>query len=165
MKYEIEIDNKILQIELEQSADKIKAVIDGKPYEATLVRPEQNVYTLIIDNRVYELTIDQGKIEGEFTVRFAGRALQMRIIDRKHQKRGQKSLVTGAQSIPAPMPGRVIQVMKSPGDSVTAGESLMVVEAMKMQNDIGSPKTGTVVEIKVKPGQTVAAGEVLAVVE
>jgi pyruvate carboxylase subunit B len=165
MKYEVEIGNRTLQIELEQSAGLVKAVVDGTSYEATLIMPEQNVYMLLIGDRVFELIVERNKPEGEFTVRFAGETLQARIIDRKHQRRGSKASVAGAQSIMAPMPGRVIQVLKSPGDSVTAGESLMVVEAMKMQNEIGAPKTGKVVEIKVRPGQTVTAGEILAVVE
>ena len=165
MKYEVEIGNRTLQIELEQAAGRVKAVVDGTVYEAMLMMPEQNVYTLLIGDRVYELIVERNNPEGEFTVRFAGETLQARVIDRKHQRRGTKASLTGVQSIFAPMPGRVIKVLKSPGDSINAGESLLIVEAMKMQNEIGAPKTGTVVEIKVQPGQTVTAGEVLAVVE
>ena len=63
------------------------------------------------------------------------------------------------------MPGRVVQVLKASGESVKAGEGVLVIEAMKMQNELTAPKAGTIIEIKARPGQTVAANEALATIE
>ena len=63
------------------------------------------------------------------------------------------------------MPGKVVRLLVAVGDQVTPGQGLIVVEAMKMQNEMKSPKTGTVVEIKTKDGATVSAGEILIVIE
>jgi biotin carboxyl carrier protein len=71
----------------------------------------------------------------------------------------------GRVEIAALMPGKVVQLLVSPGDSVEAGQDLLVVEAMKMQNQVKSPKTGRVVEVRAQPGSAVAAGEVLMVIE
>ena len=71
----------------------------------------------------------------------------------------------GRAEISALMPGKVVQLLVSRGDSVEAGQGLLVVEAMKMQNEVKSPKAGRVAEVRAKPGAAVAAGEVLIVVE
>jgi biotin carboxyl carrier protein len=70
--------------------------------------------------------------------------------------------VEGRQQILAPMPGKIIRVLVQTGDKVEAGQGLLVVEAMKMQNEIRSPKSGTVERLLVKEGQPVNAGEILA---
>ena len=71
----------------------------------------------------------------------------------------------GRLDIAAPMPGKVVRLLVSPGDSVEAGQGLVVVEAMKMQNEMKSPRSGRVAEIKTKVDATVKAGEVLLVIE
>jgi biotin carboxyl carrier protein len=71
----------------------------------------------------------------------------------------------GRQEITASMPGKVIRVLVSQGETVEEGQGLIVVEAMKMQNEMKSPKGGMVMEVRVGPDATVSAGEVLVVVE
>ena len=71
----------------------------------------------------------------------------------------------GRQNLTAPMPGKVVRVLLHSGDEVSAGQGVVVVEAMKMQNEIKSPKTGRVIEVRVAEGATVTANQVLAVVE
>ncbi|MBC7929115.1 MAG: biotin/lipoyl-binding protein, partial [Rubrivivax sp.] len=71
----------------------------------------------------------------------------------------------GRAQINAPMPGKVVRVLVEAGQAVEAGAGLVVVEAMKMQNELKSPKTGTVSEVRVEPGATVNAGDVLVIIE
>ena len=71
----------------------------------------------------------------------------------------------GLQPVVAPMPGRVVRVLVSPGDDVAARQGVVVVEAMKMENELRSPKAGTVKEVNVTPGTSVEAGRVLVVIE
>jgi len=71
----------------------------------------------------------------------------------------------GRAQVAAPMPGKVVRVLVERGQAVEAGAGLVVVEAMKMQNELKSPKSGTVVELRVEAGATVNAGELLAVIE
>jgi biotin carboxyl carrier protein len=71
----------------------------------------------------------------------------------------------GRQEIAAPMPGKVVRVLVKVGDAVEEGQGVVVVEAMKMQNEMKSPKAGTVAEVRTRADATVSAGEVLIVVE
>jgi biotin carboxyl carrier protein len=71
----------------------------------------------------------------------------------------------GLQPVVAPMPGRVVRVLVGPGDAVAARQAVIVVEAMKMENELRSPKAGTVKEVSVTPGTSVEAGRVLVVIE
>jgi biotin carboxyl carrier protein len=71
----------------------------------------------------------------------------------------------GRQQLTAPMAGKVVRVLLKPNDEVAAGQGVVVVEAMKMQNEIKSPKAGRVIEIRVIEGATVTANQILAIVE
>ncbi|MBI4854968.1 MAG: biotin/lipoyl-binding protein [Acidobacteria bacterium] len=163
MKLEIEIADKTLSIDWEENDSIVKATIDGNSYELTLMSPTSNVYTLLFNNNVYELSVETNPLNN--TVKVADKVFTTKVVDRRQRGRKTDSATSGTQAISAPMPGRVVQVLKNVGDEVKSGEGVVVVEAMKMQNELGSPKNGHVTTIKVKAGQTVVAGEVLAIIE
>ena len=95
-----------------------------------------------------------------------GRRLSMEVFDPRDLRPGKgASSNHGRQEIAASMPGKVIRVLVAPGDTVEEGQGLVVVEAMKMQNEMKSPKAGQVAEVHARPDATVSAGEVLVVVE
>jgi biotin carboxyl carrier protein len=127
---------------------------------------------------------DGGVVEGEYSIEAlgsgtwsvliggrvyrveAGAPLAVELFDPRASRQRQGSASNhGRLNIAAPMPGKVVRVLVSAGDAVEEGQGLVVVEAMKMQNEMKSPKTGRVVEVRAKPDSTVAAGEVLMVVE
>ena len=119
------------------------------------------VWSILIAGRSYTAVLLAG---GEVSVN--GRVFRVEVFDPRSM-RGRRGAAgsEGRQNITAPMPGRVIRVLVEPGDDVAAGQGLIVVEAMKMQNEMKSPKAGRVVEVKTAAGATVAAGDILAVVE
>jgi biotin carboxyl carrier protein len=95
-----------------------------------------------------------------------GRAIAMEVFDpRDLRTAGRGGSTQGRQEITAPMPGKIVRVLVNVGDAVEEGQGVVVVEAMKMQNEMKSPKAGTVAEVRTRPDATVAAGEVLIVVE
>jgi biotin carboxyl carrier protein len=95
-----------------------------------------------------------------------GRAFAVEVFDpREMRARKSAGAGEGRQNIAAMMPGKVVRVLVAQGDEVEAGQGLIVVEAMKMQNEMKSPKAGRVIEVKTKPDATVAAGEILMVIE
>jgi biotin carboxyl carrier protein len=98
-------------------------------------------------------------------VNLAGETFSVRVIDRKHRPVGGEHSGDGQQMLTAPMPGKVVKVLSKVGDSVKAGQGIVVVEAMKMQNEIKSPRAGIVADIRVTEGLAVNANQVLAVVE
>jgi biotin carboxyl carrier protein len=125
-------------------------------------------YSVLIEGRSYVATLaSKGEIQatgGEIIVN--GRALNIEVQDpRKLRARGSAESGGGRQTIAAPMPGRVIRVLVEAGQEVEAGQGLIVVEAMKMQNEMKSPKTGKVLEIRTSAGAAVSAGDALLVIE
>ena len=95
-----------------------------------------------------------------------GRAMQIEVFDpRDLRTAGRGSAKDGRQEILSPMPGKVIRVLAAVGDTVEEGQGLVVVEAMKMQNEMKAPKSGTVIEIRTGADATVGAGEILLVIE
>jgi len=164
MRYEAEIDGRQLSIELEQRDGRIQARVGSREYELQVVSPEAGVYNFLTDNRVYEANV-WAPGPNSLRVLVGGHVFLVSIIDRKHRRPAAEYLMEGRQNLVAPMPGKVVRVLVAAGDEVELGQGVVVVEAMKMQNEIKSPKTGRIVEIRVVEGATVNANQVLAVVE
>jgi biotin carboxyl carrier protein len=137
--------------------------IDGRAIEADAVRISSNSYSMLIGGRSIEVAVE--KTHAGLLVRAGGREFQIEIIDPRswRRARGGGIELEGRQQLVAPMPGKIVRVLVKAGEQVTAGQGLLVIEAMKMQNEVRSPKSGTVEKLAAE-GQTVNAGEVLAVV-
>jgi biotin carboxyl carrier protein len=167
MMIQIELDGDLRQIELTQNHDgQYRAIIDGKPIAgitAQMLRP--GVLSLRIRGKAYRCVLEEST-EGT-VLHLAGRRLLYRAYDPRSLKsrRGRHGGAEGPKPVTAPMPGRVVRVLVSVGDIVEAHQGIVVIEAMKMQNELKSPKAGKVTQLRVEPGGTVAAGDVLAVVE
>ena len=127
--------------------------------------PKHVLGSFLLNTDVHECRVN-GRAE-DFDVSIRGRSYAVTIVDPKRLRSGQNSdrHHHGAAEIVAPMPGKVVRVQIEAGAEVEKGTGLVVVEAMKMQNEMKSPRSGVVVSINVKPGDTVNAGDVLAVVE
>jgi biotin carboxyl carrier protein len=135
---------------------------DDAPVEYTfdLVETEAGVYTVLIEGRSYEAIV---LAPGQISVN--GVAFDVEVFDPR-SLRGRRGAASsdGPQSIAAPMPGKIVRVLVAAGDEVAAGQGLVVVEAMKMQNEMKSPRAGRVAEVKIAAGATVTAGEILLVI-
>jgi len=117
-------------------------------------------YSVLLDGRSYRVSLGTNK-----EVWVNGRALAMEVFDTARRLAQAARTNRGRQEIAAMMPGKVIHVLVAAGDTVEEGQGLVVVEAMKMQNEIKSPKAGRVAEVRARPDATVGAGEILVVVE
>jgi biotin carboxyl carrier protein len=164
MKYEAEIDGRLISIELEQRNGRVSAIVDGREYDMEVIRPEKDAYLIFVGERVYEARV-WAEGANSLRVKLRDRLFTASIIDRKHRRATTDHSQEGQQHLIAPMPGKIVRVLLCQGDDVEAGQGVVVVEAMKMQNEIKSPKSGRVVEVRVSEGATVNANQVLAVVE
>ncbi|HTS24381.1 MAG TPA: biotin/lipoyl-containing protein [Bryobacteraceae bacterium] len=127
--------------------------------------PEPGVYSVLLDGFSYDAHVEESP-EGGLVVVIDGFRFEVEVTDprrwtRKSAGRGD----AGVQRITAPMPGKVVRVLVSTGDAVKAGQGLVVVEAMKMQNELKATRAGKVASVPAKEGATVTAGEVLATIE
>ena len=117
--------------------------------------------SVLLNGRSYRVSKGAGK---EIWVN--GRRIWMEVFDPRDLRPGQGATANqGRQEIAASMPGKVIRVLVAPGDAVEEGQGLVVVEAMKMQNEMKSPKAGRVAEVRARADARVGAGEILVVVE
>ncbi|MBI3949824.1 MAG: biotin/lipoyl-binding protein [Acidobacteria bacterium] len=164
MKYEIEVEGQQLVVELQCESERGTATINGNPVEFEVSEPEPGVYTLIFGNSVLEARAIGDPTQGSFEAIVGHNRIPLRIIDPRRRRRGGFT-VTGKIELSATMPGRVVRWLCQPGDPVTEGQGVVVLEAMKMQNEVRSPKAGRVREFRITPGQTVEGGTVLAVIE
>jgi biotin carboxyl carrier protein len=170
---------------------KLKAQLSGTEYDVSL-NLDDNFATVDIDGRRYDLEVrerasgeyvllngvkvhrcrvqrrhDSQPTDDSFEVVMGGESYEVLIVDPKRLRSGQSSAAhhAGAVEIVSPMPGKIVRVLAEVGASVDAGAGVIVVEAMKMQNEMKAPKAGVIVSINAKEGDTVNAGDVLAVIE
>jgi biotin carboxyl carrier protein len=137
---------------------------DAEERSAHVEMPEPGVYSVLLDGGVYDARVEE--THSGLVVVIDGYRFEMEVRDprrwsRKDAARGGE----GLQTVVAPMPGKVVRVLVKHGDEVKAGQGLLVVEAMKMQNEIKATRAGKILSLTVKEGATVAAGEVLASIE
>jgi len=149
---------------------KWQVVVDGRTMEidsqqlASVRQVEAGVYSVLLDGTSYEIRI-QPSLEG-LTASVAGRRFAVEVRDPRDASRGSRaSIGSGRQNVTAPMPGKVIRILVDTGDVVETAQGLVVVEAMKMQNELKATRPGRVVEIRARNGETVGAGDVLLVLE
>ncbi|MGI8470173.1 MAG: biotin/lipoyl-containing protein [Pyrinomonadaceae bacterium] len=162
MKLIAELGDEKIEIEIRREAEKVSATIDGRAYELKASEVEPNVYLLKHDNKIYQIYVAPHGI-----VNIGNRQLEVKLID---PKRLRASAASGANAdgiaeIKTAMPGKVARVLAEQGAEIKQGDGIIIVEAMKMQNEMKSPKDGIVKEIRFAEGATVNAGDVLAIIE
>ena len=164
MTYDIAIDGKPYRLDLEQREGRWSCRIDGREVEVDAVLARPNVLSLRIGNKAYEVKCERVGSDQHIWVGSARFAAELRD-PRSLRSRTRAAVEDGPRKLTAPMPGKVVRVLVSEGAEIEAGGGVLVVEAMKMQNEVKSPKKGTVQKILVKQGTAVNAGDVLAIVE
>jgi biotin carboxyl carrier protein len=155
-------------VEIRREPARVSAIVDGVKYELEVHESGYDAYLLILDGVVFDTRVEGRPESGKpIDVSVGADLFAVTLTDPK-RLRGSAGVTAHADEaarIVAPMPGKVVRVLVSPGDHVEAEAGIVVVEAMKMQNEMKSPKSGTVVTMNVEVGATVNGGDVLAVVE
>jgi len=168
MKLAIEFGEKTRTIEIGSEAaganGRVLYAVDGRAIEADAIEVAPGTYSILIGGNSFEARVERDGAAMRITV--GGHEYAARIHDPRQwrRNRGATAEAEGRQNVIAPMPGKVVRVLVRAGEAVEAGKGVVVVEAMKMQNEVRSPKSGKVERVLISEGQTVAAGEVLAIV-
>jgi biotin carboxyl carrier protein len=170
MKLNAEIEGEKVPLEVRREGGRVVAEVGGRRYELEARGVGEGEYLLLHGGRVYECRVGAARgaePRGPLVVAVGAGEYAVTLTDPKHL-RGARAVAghdAGRAQVTAPMPGKVVRVLVGRGQAVEAGAGVVVVEAMKMQNELKSPKAGTVAELRVEPGATVNAGDVLAVIE
>jgi len=164
MVYDVTIDGKSYRLELERAEGGWACRLDGREIEVDAVLARPDVLSLRIGNKAYEIKSEHVGSDWHVWVGSARFASEVRD-PRSLRSRARAADDQGPKKLTAPMPGKVVRVLVKEGDEVEAGAGVLVVEAMKMQNEIKSPKKGTIQKMLAAEGVAVNAGDVLAIVE
>jgi biotin carboxyl carrier protein len=165
MTYEILIDGKPHRLELQRDGNRWLCTLDGKQIEANAVLSRPNVISLLIDGKGYEVKREQTATDLHIWVSGVRYAAEVRDPRSLRSRRAAASVAEGPKKVTAPMPGKVVRLLVNENDQVEQGQGLLVVEAMKMQNELKSPKEGRVQRVFATTGGAVNAGDVLVIVE
>lgn len=154
-------------VEIEETGKSVYRIsVDGHEFVVDGKKTGRTNYSLIVDNRSFEIEVDN--TGDEYRVLVDGRSYHIHLVDERRVRVGGNQAgaqMQGRQNVSVPMPGKVIAILVAEGDQVEKGQGLIIVEAMKMENEVHSPIAGEVKEIKVKTGETVEGGAVLLIVE
>ena len=163
----VEIGSERIEITLPEDGG--IAIIDGRSldYSHSWLDDSGRALLLILEGRSYDFSLVNQ--DGDILITHEGAQYHCKIFDEVRtspaSKARQSELSVGRTPIKSPMPGLVVKVLVAPGAAVRKGDRLIVLEAMKMENDVRSPRDGAVASVAVSPGQAVEAGRELMLIE
>ena len=167
MKLHADIAGTKHEVEVKRTDDAVHAVVDGREYTLDVSQPEPGLYVLR-DGSKKTVAFVSNLADGTSQVSIDNKhTLDVQLTDPKRLRgsSADDAHADGAAEIKTAMPGKVVRILKAVGDEVLKGDGVIVVEAMKMQNEMKSPKDGIIKEIRVAESDTVAAGDILVVIE
>lgn len=168
MKLQAGLNNENYEVEIKRDGEKVFARVDEREYALDASQVEPNIYLLKYENQIYEFFVEpKNEITEPYKVKIKNHEFEINLTDPK-RLRGSNAAggaADGIVEIKTAMPGKVVRVLAETGAEIKTGESVIVVEAMKMQNEMKSPKDGIIKEIRFAEGATVNAGDVLVVIE
>jgi biotin carboxyl carrier protein len=175
MHYEVSVGEKIYRVEMERTENPAgrensgpvswNIRLDGREISVNCLRIGDNSLSLIANGESFETRIDRS---GEaLTIFLEGKPYHCIVHDPRSLRSSKRTGTheAGEQRITASMPGKVVRVLARAGEAIQAGQGILVIEAMKMQNEVRAPKAGTLKSIVAQQGANVNAGEVLATIE
>jgi len=165
MIYDVSIAGKTHRVELLRSGTGWQCRLDGRELPLDVISTQNGFFSILIDGKSYE--VKQESTANETNIVIGGERFGAVVRDPRSLRSRRRSGAgdEGVKKITAPMPGKVVRILAPAGTAVEAGQGVLVIEAMKMQNEMKSPKKGTVKRINAVEGTAVDAGQVLAEVE
>jgi biotin carboxyl carrier protein len=163
MTFDATVAGHTVRVEVRGGKGRYTVALDGVPMEVDVVGTGRPFASLLAGGESHEVAIDR-RPEG-YVVLFPGDAIAVDLAASARGAVAAAPRVHGPARLTAPMPGRVVRVLRAPGTDVAAGDGLVVIEAMKMENELRSPRAGRVQEVAVREGQAVEAGALLMIVD
>jgi biotin carboxyl carrier protein len=168
VKYQATLDREAHELDVTARGEGLyEVVLDGTTYHVDAHRLVHGAVSLIVDHASYSVEFEEHE-DGRMNVMVRDHVFGIEVLDERALRlrgAGSRFTLEGPQTVTAPMPGKVVKLLVKVGDEVTEGQGLVVVEAMKMENELGSPKAGKVKEITAREGTSVEGGAPLVVVD
>jgi biotin carboxyl carrier protein len=166
MIYDVVVDGKPHQLELTRGEKTWLCKIDGQLLEVDAAPTARDVLSVLVGGKAYEIKRERS-LQGELHMIIGSARYSVDVRDPRslRSRRAVAGVEAGPQKLKAPMPGKVVRVLVREKDEVKAGQGIVVMEAMKMQNEMKSPKDGRVQKVLTAEGSAVNAGDTLAIIE
>jgi biotin carboxyl carrier protein len=163
--YDATVAGRAVRVEVRAggAAGRYTVRLEGRQLEVDVRDAGAHTLSLIVDARSHEVGIERG--EGGYRVALRGEVLDVGLVEGARGAAAPRPASSGPARVQAPMPGKLVRVLVSAGEEVGAGQGLVVMEAMKMENEIRAPRAGRVKEAPVREGQTVETGALLVLLE
>ncbi len=168
MSLDIKIGNRVSKVKLiSKENNKVKIKVDDKIYELDIVMVENGVYSILYNNISYNVELTENGNYKKYLVTTLYNSLNVEIIDSetKYRQSRKKDEMDEEVKISSPMPGKVVKIPVKVGDKINAGETVIIISAMKMESEYKVKTERVVKEILVKEGQTINGNQTLIVVE
>lgn len=165
MKFEAQLDGETIPVEVTGAEGRFTVTVFGEQHAVDARQAADGIWSLLLGATSH--TVDVSERDGAYVVEVAGESYRIRVEEETRyiiRTRGAKA-GAGGQVLKAPMPGKVTHIEVAVGQAVKPGDGLIVLEAMKMENEFRSSAAGTVKEVRVQVGQAVNPGDVLVVIE
>jgi len=165
VRYFVSVDGTEHELVVESvKGNEVVLTLGERRFEASVINVAPNAFSVLVDGRSFDLLVS--RVGRELIVSSRNGSRRVSFASARGASRGAAvGAGAGRLELRAMMPGRVVDVMVAPGDEVEAEQGIVVIEAMKMENEVKTPKTGKVLEVRVRQGQTVEKGDLLAVIE
>ncbi len=165
MQYEIEAGGRVRRVAVTAGASGLTVTVDGRPHEVDAVGIGDHRWSLLVDHRSpHDVVVTRGAAPGELIVRVGSVTVPV-VVNGRRRAAADASVAGGPIRLTAPMPGRIVRLLAAVGDAVAARQPVVVVEAMKMENELRASRDATVTEVHVRQGQSVEAGALLVVMK
>lgn len=167
MQYEIDVNGRARRVAVRRAGGAFTIAIDGREWRVDAVRVDGHTLSLVVDDRSFEVTLVPDGARGQLAVGVGPTPLRVGVNSRRQWGRRDEGARAGSgpERVTAPMPGKIVRVLVAPGEAVRARQGLVVVEAMKMENELRAGRDGTIAEIRAREGQSVDAGALLVVIQ
>ncbi len=168
MIYEIKIDDQLVTVELlNRDGSNYQIAVNNKVYDLDALEVEKGAYSILFDNKSYNVELVDGKTSKAYTVNTQYDSFNVQIIDAetKYQMNRKKDEGEDANVISSPMPGKVVRILYKEGDKVKAGDTVVIVSAMKMESEYKVKQDRTIKRILVKEGDSVNSDQPMVVIE
>lgn len=165
MVYEVIIEGKSYRLDLSRAEGQWDCRLNGRPVPIDAVLARKDVLSVLIDGKAYEVKRERGPSDMHLWVGSARYEAELRDPRSLRGRQDRAADAKGPKKLVAPMPGKIVRILAPEKTEVEAGQGVVVVEAMKMQNELKSPKKGVVQKVIATLGANVNAGDVLAIVE
>jgi biotin carboxyl carrier protein len=163
MIFDATVDGRTIRVEVRGKDELYRVTLDGRPRDIDARETGRHFLSLLVDGRSCEAGIEKGP--GGYTVVLDDDVVQVDLVDAARGASAPVRKPDGPALITAPMPGRIVRVLVVPGEDVAADQGLVVVEAMKMENELKAPRAGRVKEVPAREGHAVDTGALLVVLE